>query len=90
MVVKAHCGTVLGDEFEAMLKMRPPKQSYNALWQPSRTDLLRNLKVVNGFCTYLFLVEIIKLFIIENLGAVCEDSSDHIVTSDNHPTKQSI
>ena len=90
MVVKAHCGTVLGDEFAAMLKMRPPKQSYNALWQPSRPDLLRNLKVVNGFCTYLFLVEIIKLFIIENLGAVCEDSSDHIVTSDNHPTKQSI
>ena len=45
---------------------------------------------MNGFCTHLFLVEIIKLFIIENLGAVCEDSSDHIVTSDNHPTKQSI
>ena len=25
MVVKVHCGTVLGNEFAAMLKMRPPK-----------------------------------------------------------------
>ena len=25
------CGTVLGDEFAAMLKRRPPKQSQNAL-----------------------------------------------------------
>ena len=25
MVVKVHCGTVLGKEFAAMLKMRPPK-----------------------------------------------------------------
>ena len=25
MVVKVHCGTVLGDEFVAMLKMRLPK-----------------------------------------------------------------
>ena len=31
MVVKAHSGTVLGDEFAAMLKMRPLKQSQNAL-----------------------------------------------------------
>ena len=31
MVVKVHCGTVL-DEFAAVLKMRPPKQSHNALW----------------------------------------------------------
>ena len=31
MVVKVRCGTVLGDEFAAMLKMRPPKQSYSAL-----------------------------------------------------------
>ena len=30
MVVKVHCGTVLGDKFAAMLKMRPPKQSHNA------------------------------------------------------------
>ena len=27
VVVKVHCGTVLGDEFAAMLKMRPQKQS---------------------------------------------------------------
>ena len=89
MVVKVHRGTVLGDELAAMLKMYPPKQSHNALWQPSRSDLPRNLKLANGVCTYLFLVEIVKLFIIENLGAICEDSSDHIVTSNNHPTKQS-
>ena len=31
MVVKVHCGTVLGDEFTAMLKRRLPKQSHNAL-----------------------------------------------------------
>ena len=31
MVVKAHCGTVLGDKFAAMLKMRPSKQSHNAV-----------------------------------------------------------
>ena len=31
MVVKVHCGTVLGDKFAAMLKMRLPKQSHNAL-----------------------------------------------------------
>ena len=31
MVVKVRYGTVLGDEFAAMLKMRPPKQSYSAL-----------------------------------------------------------
>ena len=30
VVVKVHCGTVLGDEFAAMLKMRPPRQSHNA------------------------------------------------------------
>ena len=36
MVVKVHCGAVLGDEFAAMLNMRPLKQSHNALWQPSR------------------------------------------------------
>ena len=30
VVVKVHCGTVLGDEFAAMLKMRPQKQSHNA------------------------------------------------------------
>ena len=42
VVVKVHCGTVLGDEFAAMLKMRPPKQSHNAPWQPSRPGLPRN------------------------------------------------
>ena len=34
MVVKVYCGTLLGDEFPAMLKMRPPKQSHDALGQP--------------------------------------------------------
>ena len=47
MIVKVHCGTVLGDKFAAMLKLRPPKQSHNALWQPSRLGLPRNLKVAN-------------------------------------------
>ena len=36
MVVKVHCGTVLGIEFAAM---RLLKQSHNALWQPSRPAL---------------------------------------------------
>ena len=49
MVVKVHCGTVLGDEFATMLKKRPPKQSHNALWQPSRPGLSRILKVANCF-----------------------------------------
>ena len=39
MAVKVHCGTVLGIEFAAMLKMRLLKQSHNALWQPSRPAL---------------------------------------------------
>ena len=30
-VAKAYCGTVLGDEFAAMLKMRPPKESHNEI-----------------------------------------------------------
>ena len=37
-------------EFAAMLKMRLPKQSHNALWQPSRPGLSRNLKVANRSC----------------------------------------
>ena len=41
MVVKVHCGTVLGDEFAVMLKVRPPKPSHNALSQPSLPGLLR-------------------------------------------------
>ena len=48
MVVKVRCGTVLGDEFAAMLKMRPPKQSYSALDNHSRLGLPRNLKVANS------------------------------------------
>ena len=35
MVVKVHCGTVLGDQFAATLKMLSLKQSHNALRQPS-------------------------------------------------------
>ena len=31
-----------------MLKMRPPKQYHNALSQPSRPGLQRNLKVANN------------------------------------------
>ena len=30
-VVTVHCGTVLGDKFDAMMKMRPPKRSHNVL-----------------------------------------------------------
>ena len=30
-VVKVHCGTVVGDKFDATMKMRPPKRSHNAL-----------------------------------------------------------
>ena len=37
MLVKVHCWTVFGDEFAAMLKMRPPKQSHNALDNPRDT-----------------------------------------------------
>ena len=48
MVVKVHCGSVLGDEFVAMLKMRLPKQSHNALWQP-RPGLPGNFKMVNCY-----------------------------------------
>ena len=31
MVVKVHCGTVLGDIFSTWRQIRPPKQSHNAL-----------------------------------------------------------
>ena len=44
---QVHCGTVLKDKFAAMLKMRPPKQSHDALCQPTRHGLPRNLKVSN-------------------------------------------
>ena len=47
VVTKVYFRTVLGGEFPAILKMRPPKQSLNALWQPSRPGLPRNLKVGN-------------------------------------------
>ena len=36
MVVKVHCGTVLGDEFAAMLKMRPTLHFDNHLGPVSR------------------------------------------------------
>ena len=60
MVVKVHYGTVLEDEFAAILKMRPPKQSHNALWQPSRPGLPRNFKVANSqinFRKYLWITK---------------------------------
>ena len=37
-----------GDAFSTWRQIRPPKQSHNALWQPSRPSLPRNLKVANG------------------------------------------
>ena len=45
---QVHCVTVLGAAFSTWRQIRPPKQSHNALWQPSRTRLPRNLKVANG------------------------------------------
>ena len=48
IVANVLCGTVLGDEFAAILKMRPPQQSYKAHWQPPRPGLPRNLKVAIG------------------------------------------
>ena len=47
MVIKVHCGTVLEDAFSTWRQIRPPEQSHNALWQPSRPGLPRNLKVAN-------------------------------------------
>ena len=44
MVVHVYCGTVLGDAFSTWREIRPPKQSHNALGQPSRPGLPRNLK----------------------------------------------
>ena len=41
MVVKVHCGTVLGDKFATMLKISPTKKSHNALENPSRAGLGR-------------------------------------------------
>ena len=60
MVVKVHYGTVLEDEFAAILKMRPLRQSHNALWQPSRPGLPRNFKVANSqinFRKYLWMTK---------------------------------
>ena len=60
MVVKVHYGTVLEDEFAAILKMRAPKQSHNAFWQPSRPGLPRNFKVANSqinFRKYLWMTK---------------------------------
>ena len=39
--MKVNCGTVLGDKFAAMLKISCPKQSHNALENPSRAGLAR-------------------------------------------------
>ena len=47
IVVKVHCGTVLGVAFSTWRQICPPKQSHNALSQPSRPGLPRNLKVAN-------------------------------------------
>ena len=47
MVIKVHCGTVVEDAFSTLRQIRPPEQSHNALWQPSRPGLPRNLKVAN-------------------------------------------
>ena len=47
MVIKVHCGTVVEDAFSTWRQIRPPEQSHNALWQPSRPGLTRNVKVAN-------------------------------------------
>ena len=47
MGFQVHCGTVLWDLFSAWWQICPPKQSHNALSQPSRPGLPRNLKVSN-------------------------------------------
>ena len=60
IVVKVHCGTALGDEFAAMLKMRPPEQSHNALWNHldpvSRVrdlgETFSKFRIVNSCYTY--------------------------------------
>ena len=36
-----------GHAFSTWRQIRPPKQSHNALWQPSRPGPVRNLKVAN-------------------------------------------
>ena len=41
---KVHCGTVLGDSFSTWRQMRHPKQSHNALWQPSRPSFCATSK----------------------------------------------
>ena len=47
MGFQVHCGTVLGDAFSTWRQICPPKQSHNALSQPSRPGLSRNLNVAN-------------------------------------------
>ena len=42
--IQVHCGTVLGDAFSTWRQICPPKQSHNALSQPSRPV---SLKVAN-------------------------------------------
>ena len=75
MVVKVHCGTVLGDAFAAMLKMSPPKQSHNALWNHHDPDSEQPQSVNNKkkwpiHVTHLDL-ESIKAFDVEYLSAWC-------------------
>ena len=43
MIVKVYCGTVLGDEFAAMMKTVP-----QCTLKPSRPGLPRSLKVANS------------------------------------------
>ena len=55
MVVQVQCGTVLKDEFATMLKKHLSKLSHNALWQPSRPGLPRNLKVANCLMLHTYI-----------------------------------
>ena len=41
------CQSASWDAFLTWPQIRPPKQSHNALWQPSRPGLPRNLKVAS-------------------------------------------
>ena len=53
MVLKVRCGTVFGTHCQHGGKIRPPKQSHNALWQPSQPGLPCNLIVANMDATLL-------------------------------------
>ena len=50
MVVKVHCGTVLGNAFSTWPQMRPPKQSHNAviaLWQPGCSLSIGDRRIIH-------------------------------------------